>query len=446
MEREPPQNIEAERELLGTCLLKQTELDAVTDVETTDLFLPEHRAAIDAMRSIHAAGGVVEPITVHAKMEQTLNQKFDLAYLIDLLGKSTVAGPRPAARLVIEASRARRAIALCGEITAKLYAQDPVDDVLTDGAKAFTAIELSGGTDADTDLGDEMSTALETIEKRNSDPGKAGLTTGINRFDHKIGVLSPGQLIVVAGSPGMGKSSYAQTVIEHLAKQGVPSLTFNYEMPKQEQTERFLSAKSRIPAHQIKNASLEYGDWKKLVDAGQAIASWPVSMITRDLTISRLIGEARRWYAKKAEGKHALIVVDYLQRVQPESKKGQSREREVADIATGLKRLAMTEGMKITVMALAQLNRSVAKEGRPPIMQDLRESGQIEQDADLIVFPWRETKEVEGGHELPNESGTCHFIVAKNRGGRIGWIKAYWDAPVMRFMNLVEDDDHWTNN
>lgn len=432
--RNVPHSLEAERATLGGCLMRPSAIDELAELKPTDFFLGAHGQVWAAIVALRASGAAVDALTVAERAG------VGTAMTTSLMEAWELAGPASAAKIVIEASRKRRLISLCSEML--MRAHDAAEDstaLIAEIRTALAGVEVSGSDEGPTHIGEGILGALATLEDRARGEKIDGIATGIEQYDTRIGRLQPGQLAIVAGLPGQGKSAFAQGAADHAARNGHPVLVLNFEMSKGEQIERFLSARSNVTADSMrKPRGIQYADWRRITDAASNINALPVWLDTRPLTISQTLGMARRWYAKHANNKHALVVVDYVQLMRTEGKR-QNRERDVADISTGLKQLAMTPGCAITVMALSQINRMVAREARKPMIQDLRESGQLEADADLILFPWREmaTTDDENRTSFANESGPAELIVGKNRGGRTGSIAIHWKAEVMRFFDAA---------
>lgn len=261
-----------------------------------------------------------------------------------------------------------------------------------------------------------------------------GLSTGFDTLDRLTTGLHGGQMWVVAGRPGMGKSAAAQAMALKIGAQDAPVLICSYEMLRQQWAERALSAISSVPLERIRNASFLGTDVTMLGGAERVLRAMPIEVDDGQGTIIDIRIKARRM--KRKHGRLGALVVDYLQLVRPTTK-GDSREQAVAEISRGLKGLAME--LDIPVIALAQVNRAADKaKDKRPMLSDLRESGSIEQDADLVMFVYRD--EVYNRDTL--DQGVAEFIVAKQRSGATGTVRVRYFGQCTRFENLADEDHH----
>ena len=259
-----------------------------------------------------------------------------------------------------------------------------------------------------------------------------GIPTGFNDFDDMTAGLQPSDLIIVAGRPSMGKTTFAMNIAEHAAiKHKVPTAVFSMEMPGEQLAMRLMSSLGRIDQHKVRTGKLDDDDWPRLTSAVAILAEAPLFIDdTPALTPTELRARARRL---KREHGLGLIVIDYLQLMQAPGA-GDNRTAEISEISRGLKALA--KEMNVPVIALSQLNRSL--EQRPnkrPVMSDLRESGAIEQDADMIVFIYRD----EVYNEDSPDKGTAEIIIGKQRNGPIGMRRLTFLGQYTRFENFASD-------
>jgi replicative DNA helicase len=297
-------------------------------------------------------------------------------------------------------------------------------------------------------VGEMMSDVLESIEERARERKEiTGLPTGFNKFDHMTAGLQPENLIIVAARPGVGKTSWAVNVAMNCALlHKMPVLIFSLEMSKYELMERMLAGEARIDSARLKRGQIEYSDWKnRIYPAGNRLAQAPILIDDSGApTILDIRAKARRfrsdlrYFAKapdQGERQLGLIVVDYLQLARGATgKKDESREREIADISRGLKTLA--KDLKLPIIAVSQLNRGLEKrEDKRPQLSDLRESGAIEQDADMIVFIHRD----EMFNPESSEKGKAELIVGKHRHGPTGTVPLTFIREYTRFENYSEE-------
>jgi replicative DNA helicase len=295
-------------------------------------------------------------------------------------------------------------------------------------------------------VGEEISAALEVIESRAKDPERHTVLTGISRFDSKIGGLIPERLICVAAPPGMGKSAWVSTVAANSAKRGVPSLILSLEMARQELHERLFAGEGKLPLKDLVTGDVvrDLERSSQLLKAARSFVDDPLYIDDRDtFTIGTLVGTIRRWYSRTLGAvpskeaheppKPAFVAVDYLQLIDDENE-GDNRNLAIGRMTRALKRLA--KALRIPVVMLSQLNRAQAKRGGRPMLSDLRDSGAIEQDSDMVIFPWREPELDQQGRERRGRSGPAEWLVAKNRNGPTGSVKVWWAAEYTRFEEL----------
>lgn len=269
---------------------------------------------------------------------------------------------------------------------------------------------------------------------RNEPP--RGVLLGIPKFDRMTGGLKPKQLVVIAARPSVGKSAFAGNAIVRVARHQGPTLFFSLEMSTDEVYERMIAA-GGVDGNALRMGALYKDDWARFtLAAGELSDAGRIDVDdTGTLKISELRSRARRWRANQGKGENAVVVVDYLQLVNGSARKYDKREQEVAEVSRGLKALA--KELNCVVIALAQLNRGA--DDRRPTMADLRESGQIEQDADIIGFLYRE--EVANQKCPPELKGTAELIVGKGRGMPTGTVNLHYDAKHVRFLPRQEDDE-----
>jgi replicative DNA helicase len=239
--------------------------------------------------------------------------------------------------------------------------------------------------------------------------------------------LRPGQLVVVAARPGIGKTALAGCTALRAAKRGVPVLVFSLEMAFAELAERFLGAQSRMSVETI-GRGVSGAAMRELFAASRDLSALPLWVDDRILNAGQIASAARSWRVRN-QGKRALVVVDYLGLIKPQGR-SETRALEVGRMAWAAKMLA--KDLACPLILVAQLNRGNEKEGRKPVLSDLRDSGEIEQHADVVIFPNREPP--------LEDSGEADLIVAKNRGGKTGKVSCYWNAPLMVFEGLAREE------
>ena len=457
-DRTPPNDIAAELSVIGAALVASDKVLAnVSDLRADDFFQPENREAWAAVLAVAERRMPVDVLSVGDELKaRGMVGRFPGGWH-EWASKAASAIPTVEnvshyAEIVRDKATLRRMIELCASVASRCYSCQPVDDVLAEAREGVATLEVQGKSGGPVKIGTALQDAVATIESRALATKPHFVKTGISTVDNYIGGLAPGDMVVVAGRPGHGKTAFADGVALWNACAGVPSLFFSLEMSLQQLIERVLSIKSRTPAASLRTGKgadgkpLTKEDYDVIGMAANRLLDVPLWVDERPLTLGRIVGEARRWHAREVRGKgHAfgLVAVDYLQLVGLETeKRDQSREQQVARISKTMKWLA--KSIACPVMVLAQLNREVEKRGGKPVQADLRESGSLEQDADMIFFPWRDIPA--DNQDARNQDGPAEIIVAKNRSGKIGSLSAWWKAEVMEFVGAERNDEpppHW---
>ncbi len=416
-ERTPPHNLDAEESLLGAMLLRSQAIsDAIQLVRSGDFYKPAHGHIFEAICSLYGAGEPVDPVTVAEELKR--------ADLLDAIGGPTVllriqmrtpAASNAAhyARIVEENALLRKLIATAGEIAELGY--HPPDEVSTTIDRAESMIfEIGQHRFTDSlvqvhDLLDESLNRLEALYDRKE--AITGTPTGYNDLDKLMSGLQPNALIVVGARPAMGKTAFALGAATNAAiRSNRPVMYFSLEMAHLELTQRLLSAEGRIDATHLRNGQLTETDWDKVTTAINKLVDAPLWIDDNpNTTVMEIRAKARR--LKSKVGDLGLIVVDYLQLMTGRAN-AESRQVEISEMSRGLKILARE--LECPVMALSQLSRSLEmRADKRPMLADLRESGAIEQDADVVMFLYRD--------EIYNpdsaDKGTAEVIVAKHRNG-----------------------------
>lgn len=438
----PPHSIEAEQAVLGGLMLDNAAWDRVADrVSEGDFYRHDHRLIFRAVASLAERSQPFDVVTLSEWLDARgeLDNAGGLAYL-GALAKDTpsAANITAYADIVREHSVLRNLIRVGTEITESAYRADGRESKeLLDQAeqKVFEIAEQGarsqGGFRSIKSL---LKTTVEHIDAlfERDDP-ITGLPTGWGDFDEMTSGLQAGDLVIVAGRPSMGKTTFAINIAEYAAiKKRVPVAIFSMEMPGEQLAIRLLSSMGRINQQRLRTGRLEDEDWPRLTSAVSMFTEVPLFIDDSPaLTPTDLRARARR--LMREQGGLGLVVVDYLQLMQV-SGSTENRATEISEISRGLKALA--KELKVPVIALSQLNRSL--EQRPnkrPVMSDLRESGAIEQDADLIVFIYRD----EVYNEDSPDKGTAEIIIGKQRNGPIGTVRLTFLGQYTRFENFVPE-------
>ena len=442
--RVPPHSLDAERAVLGGILLENGALNTVLQMLSADDFYSRGNSLVfDAMAELFRRGQPVDTITLRSWLVDRGN--FHKAggdeHLLSLTNTiPTVANIEQHAAIVREKANVRRLISACHEIAASGYGDygEPEEFFDTAEKRVFEIGKQRGAAPYE----HVKEIVLRTIQQVQDAAGRGeriiGLPTGLDKLDEMTAGLKGSELLIIAGRPGMGKTAFALNVaIAAAAGRNVGVAVFSLEMRKEELVRRLLCSEARVDGGRMRNGLLSTQDWQKLMGAAGPITDLPLYIDdTAALTVTALRGKARRIQSEHGLG---LVVVDYLQLMRSGSK-NDSREQEISEISRSLKALA--KELDIPVIALSQLNRGV--ETRPgkdkrPQLADLRESGAIEQDADVIMFVYR--PEVYAKDEERQQlRGLAEIIVGKQRSGPTGIVKCKFFHEYTRFENLADGE------
>ena len=435
----PPHSIEAEQSLLGGLMLVNETWDRVMELVTaSDFYRHEHRLIFEAMAALAEGSHPFDVITLseHLNGIDELDSVGGLAYLGELAANTpSAANVQSYALIVRERSTMRQLIAAANEIATRNFNPDGRSgaELLEEAEKRIAEISENrvsrGGPQGVNDL---LRGAMHRIDELFASKSRiTGLSTGYIDLDDRTSGLQRSDLVIIAGRPSMGKTAFAMNLVEHaVLKQDKPVLVFSMEMPAESLIVRMLSSIGRIDQQRLRNGQLLQEDWPRLTAAVTALKDRPLFIDdTPALSPAEVRARARR--LAREHGDIAMIMIDYLQLMQvPGSSEG--RTNEVSEISRSLK--AVAKEFKCPMVALSQLNRSL--EQRPnkrPVMSDLRESGAIEQDADVIAFIYRD----EVYHEDTPEKGVAEIIIGKQRNGPIGTVKLAFQREFTRFENLA---------
>ncbi len=457
--RAPPSNIDAERSALGGILIKPTAIDElVTGLTADDFFLPAHREIYEAMFALEKRRQPVDIVSLgdELKTRGSLPRlEGGEAYLLTLANSvPTAENIEHYIRIVREKATLRRLIGACSEVQSRAFGEfGNYEEFLDEAETEIFKVVQQTRKDTYHPTSEMVPEVLESIEQRSLKRSEiTGVPTGFGGFDKMTAGLQPENLIIVAARPGVGKTTWAVNVAVNAAiNHKIPVLIFSLEMSRYELMERMLAGEARIDSGLLKRGLIQYSDWKnRIYPAGSRLAQAPIVVDdTGSPTILDIRAKARRFrhdprfFTKgpddgaPAERQHGLIVVDYLQLARGGSpNKDGSREREIADISRGLKTLA--KDLKVPVIAVSQLNRGLEKrEDKRPQLSDLRESGAIEQDADMIVFIHRDDY---FDRESENK-GKAELIVGKHRHGATGMVPLTFIREYTKFENFSEEMD-----
>ena len=437
----PPHSLEAEQAVLGGLMLDNTAWDQIADLASEDDFYRhDHRLIFRAISRLAEQNKPLDVITLSEWLEShnELDNVGGLAYL-GSLAKNTpsAANIKAYAGIVRERAILRGLIQVGTSISESAFNSEGRDsaELLDEAERAVFQIAERGALARRGFVGikELLTKAVDRIDTLfQQDSPITGVPTSFTDFDEMTSGLQPSDLVIIAGRPSMGKTTFAMNIAENAATQsGLPVAVFSMEMPGDQLAMRMMSSLGRIDQHKIRTGKLEDEDWPRLTNAVGILAEVPLYIDdTPGLSPNELRARARR-LARENDGQLGLIVIDYLQLMQLPGNT-ENRAAEISEISRSLKSLA--KELNVPVIALSQLNRSL--EQRPnkrPVMSDLRESGAIEQDADVIVFIYRD----EVYNEDSPDKGTAEIIIGKQRNGPIGTVRLTFLGQYTRFENLA---------
>lgn len=438
----PPHSVEAEQSMLGGLMLDNSAWDVVVDlVSEEDFYRRDHRQVFCAVRDMAEEGVPYDVVTLSEWLERRnqLKEVGGLAYLGMLANNTpTAANINAYAKIIRERSVLRQLISVGTKISDSAFNTEGRNtEELLDNAErlVFEIANQSGrGKGGFAAVKNVLTKVVDRIDVlfQQDDP-ITGLPTGFSDFDEKTSGLQDGDLVIVAGRPSMGKTTFAMNIAEHaVIKTGKPVAVFSMEMPAEQLVMRMLSSLGRIDQHRIRTGKLNDDDWPRLTSAVGLLAETPLFIDdTPGLSPNELRARCRR--LAREHGELGLVMIDYLQLMQITGFK-ENRTAEISEISRSLKGLA--KELNVPVIALSQLNRGL--EQRPnkrPVMSDLRESGAIEQDADVIVFIYRD----EVYNEDSPHKGSAEIIIGKQRNGPIGTVRLTFLGQYTRFENFISD-------
>ena len=440
--RTPPHSIEAEQAVLGGLMLDSNAWDAVADIVSAgDFYRRDHRLIFEAVAEVVERRGPCDAVTVseHLERKGLADETGGLAYLGTLARDTpSAANVRTYAEIVRERAILRQLIEAGGQIASSVFESGgrPATELVDEAEqRVFEIAERGTRSRAGFQSVKEILPAtVDRLDALHQTPGQlTGVPTGFTELDRMTTGLQPGDLVVIAGRPSMGKSTLAVNIAESAAiGRGVPAAIFSMEMSSEQLTLRMISSLGRVNQGHLRTGQCSDEDWSRINGAIAQLSEAPLFIDeTPALTPTEVRARARRLKRERGLG---LVIVDYLQLMQVSGTK-ENRATEISEISRGLKALA--KELSIPVIALSQLNRSVEQRTeKKPVMSDLRESGAIEQDADLIMMIYRE----EVYEPNTTRKGIADIIIAKQRNGPTGEVHLTFLGKYTRFENLATGD------
>ncbi len=433
----PPNDIEAEQAVIGSMLTdKDAVISAIEVLKEDDFYREDNKTIYEAILNLYNRSEPIDIITL--KAELTSMGMFDkiggLEYIVGLPEKvPTTANVEKYISIVKEKSELRRLIKAANEIIEEGY--DPtenIDDIMNSAEKKIFNIMQDKDQKSYSPIKDVLIDTFTELEQLyNQKQHITGVPTGFIDLDYRTAGLHNSDLILIAARPAMGKTAFGLNIATNAAvKANVPVVLFSLEMSKEQVVNRILCSQAMVDSNKVRTGKIDDEDWVKLADTMGELSEAPIYIDdTPGISINEIRAKCRKLKIEKNIG---LVVIDYLQLVQGSSKRSSgSREQEISEISRSLKILA--KEINVPVISLAQLSR--APEQRPdhrPILSDLRESGAIEQDADIVMFLYRD----EYYHEDSEDKGQAEVIIAKHRSGSTGTVKLAWLGNYTKFANL----------
>ena len=438
----PPNSVEAEISVLGAMLQDSTAvLRATEQLKPEDFYQPEHREIFAVMAELNRHHIPIDLVTLQAELSRrgVLEGVGGNQYLLKILSDvPTAANVKSYIDIVLEKSVLRKLIAACQNILRECYSQEkPVPDTLTLAEKAIFDIVMNRqDSEALQPLKGALVDAYEIIEELSRHPGEiSGVPTGFIDLDTMLTGLHPGELIVVGARPAMGKTSFAMNIAEHASlRKGKTTAVFTLEMPREQIAMRMLCSDARVDMQRVRRGILKDEDWVKLANSLGPLAAAPIFIDdTAAITPTQLRSRCRRLMME--QGRLDLVVVDYLGLMHSDSR-AESRVMEVSEISRQLKAIALE--LKIPIIACAQLSRANKdRVDKRPMLSDQRDSGAIEQDADVVMFLHRE----EYYNKDTEDKNIAEVIVSKQRSGPLGTVKLAWLSESTAFANLAKEHE-----
>ena len=442
-----PQNIEAEQSVLAACLLNhEVTEEAVMRIRPENFFRPAHRIIFETIQGLVSRRIPVDPISLAdtLKAQGQLDSVGGRAYLAELADNTfSLTSWERHVDIVKRQAILRELVYASAQINALAYdAPDDVNEVVEEAEKMLLNVTEKRVSSTFRKMDELVAEAYEQITiMANQQNHMVGVPTGFQDVDDLIHGFRGGDLVILAARPGVGKTSFALNLATNAAKAGVAVTFFSLEMGAEQLVQRILCSEARVSLSKLRSGMIAEGDWGALAEASGKLSQ--LDMYIDDapgLTILEARAKARRELHGIKEGQKGLIVVDYLQLMQPSpGTKNKSTNDQVGEISRGLKILA--KEMNMPVIALSQLSRAVEQRGKDkrPMLSDLRDSGSIEQDADIVMFIDRSMNEIEAESESRPDMGMAKLIVAKHRNGATRDIDLAFQAEFTKFMDFIDD-------
>ncbi|HOQ17753.1 MAG TPA: replicative DNA helicase [Defluviitaleaceae bacterium] len=435
LSRIPPHDIEAEQSVLGSMIIDHEAIVTASEIlRGEDFYRPDHKIIYEACIDLFNQNSPIDLVTLKSRLEEMglLEQVGGISYLSHLAASvPTSAHIKQYAKIVESKSILRRLIKACQDISAVSFeAKEDVNDILNQAEQSIFHILQNKHTEDFSPMREVLLSAFEKIEEIYRNQGKVtGIPTGFIDLDYKTAGFQPSDLILIAARPSMGKTAFALNIAQYAAvRQKVPVAIFSLEMSKEQLVNRMLCAEAMIDSQKLRTGSLEQEDWVKIARSMGPLSEAPIYIDdTPGISVMEMRAKCRRLKLEKGLG---MIFIDYLQ-LMTANRRFESRQQEISEISRSLKALARE--MEAPVVALSQLSRACeARADHRPMLSDLRESGAIEQDADVVMFLYRD----EYYHPDTEKKNQAEVIIAKQRNGPTGTVDLIWLGQYTKFVNM----------
>lgn len=434
-----PHDLVAEQSVLGVVFISPDSIITLADVLTPDDFYkPANKIVFKTMLSLLEKGEPIDATT----MVSALTNQGDISnigginYVVELVNSTpTSKNVEHYAKLVKEKANLRKVIAELSESLSSAYQGDiSINEIIEKTEKSILDISNQNVGNGFRNVADIIDTHMQIVEKRSETDGVVtGLSTGFVGLDKITTGLHEDNLIILAARPAMGKTALALNIAKHIAtKEKKPAIIFSLEMGAEDLIERMIASEGTVPAYHLKTGNLNADEWRRVIQAQKNLYDAPIFVDdTAGIRISEIRSNARK--LSQEMGGLGVIVIDYLQLIT--GSKGENRQQVVSEISRELKILA--KDLKVPVIALSQLSRAVEqRQDKRPMLADLRESGSIEQDADIVAFLYREAYYQKEQADSQEANNVTELILEKNRHGSLGTVKLYFHKEYTKFSNI----------
>lgn len=436
LEKLPPHDLDAEQSVLGAILIDNEALyKALETLKPDDFYRPAHREIFECMTALSERAEIIDLLTLKSELErrgklEEVGGPPYIAALVDIV--PTAANVEFHARIVHEKAIARRLLYASMQITARCYDNiEDVDGLVEAAERLIFEVSEARVRESFSSLKEVIKGSFKTIEGLYDKKGFiTGIPTGFIELDRFTSGLQPSDLIIVAARPSMGKSSFCLNIAQHVGvrlREPIPTAIFSLEMSKEQLGIRLLCAEARVDSHRVRTGYVAREDWPRLYTAAETLSAAPIFVDdTPAISVLEMRAKSRRL---KAEHGLGLVIVDYLQLMRS-TKRHENRQQEITEISRSLKALA--KELNVPVIALSQLSRAVeTRADRKPQLSDLRESGSLEQDADVVLFIYRPD-----AYDPDEQQGIAEIMIGKQRNGPVGTVQLAFIKEYTRFENL----------